>query len=148
MDLVLVLYHLKNPRNVSDIAALANSLGAEVILVRRPDAQQALSGVRQADSLSEAVTGYCSRGYRVLVLETYGEPVERVIKGLGAGGVVVLVGAEDYGIPREEIEALKAQGCSVSAARLPMAVPATSYNVASSVAMLLYVLKKSGILSR
>ncbi len=143
----IVFYHPKNPRNVSDMAAIAGELGTPFIVVARPGEEY--TGVRVVQSIEEAVEAITSKDDVVLVLETYGESVERVLTGClqGAGGIAIILGAEDYGVPIVEVEKLKLKR-RVCVAKLPVRALGHSYNVVSSLVMILYELKVSGILSR
>lgn len=135
MKLLLVFYHPKDPKNVEDIALVAERLGAELLVVPRPHGPS-LDGLRgrfetlSLEELVERVKG-C---YRVLV-ETYGfSYLDEAPIDCSAACIALFLGAEDYGIPRHVADLLEPH----VVARIPMAVEGMSYNVASSAVMALY----------
>jgi len=134
LRLVVVAYMLRDERNLGDIAAIASSLGAECLVVERPGGPGAPMGCR---SVSAGELRGLLGGCRVVVLETYGDRL--VTDGLPCGGcVAVVVGAEDYGVPRE-----LAAGLGADVYLIPVAVEGMSYNVVSSLVMALYELARS-----
>ncbi len=141
----ILLYHPKNPRNLRDAAALANTVNAELAVVHRPGVDlQYPRDVKVYSNLSEAIEGFTS----IVFFETYGKPFDQIIEVFDMGDSLALVfGAEDYGIPLAEIERVKSVVGNVAVARLTASTPMMSYNVVSSIAIALYVLKKKGILS-
>ena len=135
MRLLLVFYHPKDPKNVEDIAIVAERVGAELVVVPRPGGPS-LEGVHgrfRTASLGEVVEEL--RGcYRVLV-ETYGFTyLDEAPVDCSARCIALILGAEDYGVPRHVADALEPD----VVARIPMAVEGMSYNVASSAVMALY----------
>ncbi len=130
--LLLVFYHPKDPKNVEDIARVAASVGAELVVVPRPGSRLEASGYRVA-SLEEVV-GELRRCYRLL-LETYGfQYLHEARVDCSAECVALILGAEDYGVPRHVADVLEPH----AVARIPMAVEGMSYNVAASATMGLY----------
>ena len=108
------------------------------------------NALEPSSTLYEAVSSLGGSQAIVLVLETYGVDVDELrscVSGTTAA-VVVVVGAEDYGVPLEEVETLRARGVPVCVIRLPARAVGHSYNVVASLAMLLYELKRIGILKR
>ncbi len=133
MRLVVVAYMLRDERNLSDIASISSMLGAECVCVERPGGPPAPKGCRAVDGggLTAAL-----RGCRVVVLETYGERL--VVEGLPCGGcLAVVVGAEDFGVPRGLADELGAE-----VYQIPVAAEGMSYNVVSSLVMALYELAR------
>ncbi len=102
------------------------------------------TGVEAYGDLVEAVSSVAEGSALVLVLETYGVHVDELDVG-PVDSLVIVVGAEDYGVPQREVERLKAVGHEVKVVRLPMSVPGASYNVVASLVMLLYELKRKGL---
>ena len=135
MRVVILFYHPKDPKNVEDIARVASRLGVELLVVPRPGGPS-LGGVEPRPrivSLGEAAE--LLRGCFKVLLETYGfRYLDEVGLDCEAGCVALLLGAEDYGMPRHVAEALGVD----EVARIPMAVEGMSYNVASSAVMGLY----------
>ncbi len=73
-----------------------------------------------------------------IVLETYGTRYLNEIEAQPDRDVVLVVGAEDYGIPINEVAKLPHS----IVARLPTSVEGMSYNVVSSLVMAIYELKR------
>lgn len=73
-----------------------------------------------------------------IVLETYGTKYITEIEIHGLSSIVLIIGAEDYGIPISEASKLPRS----IIARLPVSVEGMSYNVVSSLVMALYELKR------
>lgn len=145
MGSAILFYHPKNPQNLADIAALARHVGAALLIIRRPGSE-AHKHVVYPNSLHvevyESIEAYAAavpqRQAVHIVLETYGSVrVDRLTGYCRHTGCVMVVGAEDYGIPLEEAEKLPGKRIY---ARLPAAVWGMSYNVASAVAMAVYEL--------
>ncbi|KSW11972.1 hypothetical protein CF15_04045 [Pyrodictium occultum] len=140
MNLSVIFYHPKNPQNLHDVAALAASLRARLYVVPRPGVDYKLemlqgrlrSRLVMVGSLAEAVDRIGDANY--IVLETYGNKYLHEVKMEG-DSIVLVIGAEDYGIPPSLLEALKRP---VTVAKIPTAVQGMSYNVAASLAMALY----------
>jgi tRNA (cytidine/uridine-2'-O-)-methyltransferase len=148
VEISVVFYHPKNPRNVSDLLTLIKHFEGKVVVVKREGAPMAIPGVEVREDLVDAVKRLAKTGRPfIVVLETYGVHIDD-ISIPRTDHLVVIVGAEDYGVPEHEVERLKSLGYEVAVARLPMAVPGTSYNVVASFAILLYELKRRGILGQ
>lgn len=145
MKLAIIFYHPKNPLNLADVASLAASQRAPLYVVKRPGLDPAgLLRERPPrlelhfhDTLEEVATALGS-GWGYIVLETYGDRLLHETP-LPAERVALVVGAEDYGIPREEAAKLPEPKVY---ARIPSAVYGMSYNVATTVAMALYEVKR------
>ena len=131
--LIILFYHPKDPKNLEDIAAMAERLGGETLAIPRPGGPRVEETRARIVSLEEArrlVEG-CHR----ILLETYGLTyLDEAEIDCGAQCITLILGAEDYGVPRHVAEALEPH----TIARIPMAVEGMSYNVASTAAMALY----------
>lgn len=119
-------------------------MGAALLIVQRPDSEAHKRAVYPNGlrvEVYESIEAYAAaRQHRVvyIVLETYGSVrVDRLAGHCQRTNCVLVVGAEDYGIPLEEAEKLPGERIY---ARLPTAVWGMSYNVASAVAMAVYEL--------
>ncbi len=140
MRIIVVFYHPKNPQNVRDLLNICRHVGAELIIIPRPSFSYN-ANVLAVRSLDEAISKAPLRS-PILVLETYAKKlISECVKELcNKDSIVVLLGAEDYGIPLEEIAKLPSD--RVVLCRIPMSVSGASYNVVSSFVMLLYELLK------
>ncbi len=140
MKLYVIFYHPKNPLNLGDVLQLCRATGAQLIVVRRPGAtyntEEVVRGQAEiVDKLEEAVARIPDDA-TIILLETYAlKPLSSCLEEVGETAAV-LVGAEDYGVPRYEVDKLPRDRLLLC--RIPMAVEGSSYNVASTVAMLLY----------
>ena len=130
--IVLLFYHPKDPKNVEDIAKIASSTGAELLVVPRPGGPRLEPQGYKLVSLEEAVKEL-SGCFKVL-LETYGFQYLDEAKVDCGDCVALILGAEDYGVPRHIADMLEPH----VVARIPMRVEGMSYNVASSATMGLY----------
>lgn len=140
MEINVVFYHPKNPQNLHDVAALAASLRANLYVILRPGVDyklemlqyRARTRLKIVQSMAEAVNSIGDAVY--IVLETYGDRYLHEIE-IDKDKVAVIIGAEDYGVPRHVLDSLEKP---IVVAKIPTAVQGMSYNVASSLAMALY----------
>jgi tRNA (cytidine/uridine-2'-O-)-methyltransferase len=139
MRLSIAFYHPKNPQNLWDVAAVAEALKANLYVVPRPTADYKLdqlprslrSRIKLIDSLGRL--SELERGSEFIVLETYGDKLITELRP-HCGDVVLIVGAEDYGVPMEALSGLE----SYSTYLIPVAVEGMSYNVVTSIVMAAY----------
>ena len=144
MRLSIAFYHPKNPQNLWDVAAVAEALNANLYVVPRPSADYKLdqlpramrSKVKLIGSLSELKA--LEKDAEFIVLETYGDRLITELS-LECRDVVVIVGAEDYGVPVEALSGLD----SYSTYLIPVAVEGMSYNVVTSIVMAVYEILRS-----
>ncbi len=130
---LLIFYHPKDPKNVEDIARVSRSVGAELLVIPRSNGPRIEEESARIVTLEEAVDE-TRRCYRVL-LETYGFTyLDEARIECGNECITLILGAEDYGVPRHVAEMLQPH----VVARIPMRVEGMSYNVASSAVMALY----------
>ncbi|BES82033.1 TrmH family RNA methyltransferase [Pyrodictium abyssi] len=140
MEINVVFYHPKNPQNLHDVAALAASLRANLYVIPRPGVDyklemlqyRARTRLKIVQSMAEAVNSIGDAVYTVL--ETYGDRYLHEIE-IDGDKVAVIIGAEDYGVPRHVLDSLEKP---IVVAKIPTAVQGMSYNVAASLAMALY----------
>ena len=135
--LSIIFYHPKNPSNIVDAALIAGSVAAPLFIVERPGTPiprdvGGREGVKVVKSLAEAVQATSSDYY--VVLETYGHTcVDELVFPQGVESVALVVGAEDYGLPLEELERLPRDRTVV--AKIPVGVEGSSYNAVFSMAV-------------
>ncbi len=139
----IVFYHPKNPQNLGDMAALASHKRVPLVVVQRPGEQvrPALPPRARVITVQDIrEVGNVFKEALYLVLETYGlrfiEEIE--LQEGNQGCLVLVVGAEDYGIPEEEAARLPGERI---VAKIPVAVQGMSYNVVVSAAIALYVIE-------
>jgi len=80
-----------------------------------------------------------------LVLETYGTVLLSEVDLSSMEKLALVLGAEDYGIPPEEVGKLPKERTVV--ARIPSTVQGMSYNVASTLAMAVYEVERQRALA-
>jgi len=126
-----VFYHPKERENVRELLSISQRLRAELVIVPRPTGRNLCSLARCVDL--EDVKALVS-GSTVVVLETTGIDILQVpLHDLCKGPLSIVVGAEDYGVPPQAILSLNPS----YVIRLPMSVAGASYNVVSSLVILL-----------
>jgi|GEM_PF-3286833 len=142
----ILFYHPKNPQNLADIATLAAHKRIPLVVVKRPGT--ALPGRQQLPPRAQVefveriqqVEDIISVNALYVVLETYGlSYVHELELGADVECVVLVVGAEDYGIPEEVVGELPGEKII---AKIPVSVQGMSYNVVVSTAIGLYELEK------
>ncbi len=120
------------------------SIGSLLYVVARPQTEYKLEILPEKvrnriiflSSLDEVIN-YEPKSF-FIVLETYGTKYLNEIEVQPDRDVVLVVGAEDYGIPVNEAAKLPHS----IVARLPTSVEGMSYNVVSSLVMAIYELKR------
>ncbi len=120
------------------------SIGSLLYVVARPRTEYKLemlpekvrNRIRFLSSL-EKITNYEPNSL-FIVLETYGTRYLNEIEVQPSQDVVLVIGAEDYGLPLNEAAKLPHS----VVARLPTNVEGMSYNVVSSLVMAIYELKR------
>ncbi len=146
MNIMVIFYHPKNPQNIHDLAFILSHLNIELLVVKRPDTEYNLSSLPQKylkkvhilESLEEAIKMTMPALY--LVLETYADKhldkvLEEALEKYLSNKLVILVGAEDYGIPFSEVKKIPEP---VYIAKIPVAVQGASYNVVVATIIALY----------
>ncbi len=130
----VLFYHPKNPSNIVDAYRVATSVGAGFCVVERPGAGlPRLSNIVVYKSFEEFLSTRSPWTYYV-VLETYGDKcIDEITIPSDYEEVVVIIGAEDYGLPLNELEKIPASRRAV--ARIPLAVEGASLNVVASLAI-------------
>ena len=137
----IVFYHPKNPQNVADLASLAAHKRSRLFIVPRPGQEPPVPSMVRGSVVvisDLAETGRYLDKAVFLVLETYGVRYLHEVE-LDSECIVIVVGAEDYGVPRDELG--KLPGPYVIA-RIPVAVQGMSYNVVMSAAIAIYELER------
>ena len=140
MKVNVIFYHPKNPQNLHDVATLAATIRADLYVIPRPGVDYKLETLQQkartrlhiVQSMEETVNAIGEAMY--VVLETYGTKYLHEVE-LSRERIVVVIGAEDYGIPHHVVEAIPEPK---AVAKIPTAVQGMSYNVAASLAIALY----------
>jgi len=120
------------------------SVGSLLYVVARPQTEYKLeilpekvrNRIRFLSSLDE-ITCY-ERDSLFIILETYGTKYLNEIELQPNHDIVLVVGAEDYGIPVNEVVRMPHS----IVARLPTSVEGMSYNVVSSLVMAIYELRR------
>jgi len=137
---LIVFYHPKDYENVRDIICVAKSLGiSKIAIVKRPGSKyphDIASGIQLFDSLDNIVRAY--KDLKYIILETYGSSDMSLLRGSCEKHLGIILGAEDYGIPRYVTEIIPDK----LIIRLPMKVASASYNVVTALVILLYELIK------
>ncbi|NPA23071.1 MAG: tRNA (cytidine(34)-2'-O)-methyltransferase [Crenarchaeota archaeon] len=128
----VILYKLKNRKNIEDIVNICRRLNIEVIYIPREDSEYVPENVQISRDIYEIVHGL-EDNVSFIVLETYGDKYLTEID-LGEN-ICVIVGAEDTGIPEIEINKLPRDRTHV--VKIPMGVYGASYNVVTSLIMML-----------
>ncbi len=129
----ILMYKLKNLKNILDIAEIAYNVGAVPVLVVRPDFQELeeLKGrVVYVENIETAIQEI-GADKKYIVLETYGTKYASELEV--EGDICIVVGSEDLGIPEDEVKKLP----NAEVVKIPMYIQGTSYNVVSSLVMLL-----------
>jgi len=126
---------------VRDMAIIASELGIDLYLVARRQGGVACKdaaiyeNVRCVESLSE-LAQFIPSNAKILVLETYASRLLNETRICSIQDVCfIVVGAEDYGVPREVLDRLPGDKFLV---KIPVAVEGSSYNVVASLVMALY----------
>ena len=137
----IAFYHPKNPQNVADLASLAAHKRSRLFIVPRPGQEPPVPSMVRGSivvisDLAE-IGRYLDRA-GFLVLETYGVRYLHEVE-LSGECIVIVVGAEDYGVPKDELGKLPG---SYVIARIPVAVQGMSYNVVMSAAIAIYELER------
>ncbi len=119
-----------------DITSICRDIGARLIVIPRPSSSFDLKylsslGIDIADSLS-FIKQYIDKGYQIVVLETYGSISIDLFKP-SSDRIVVVLGAEDYGLPKDEISKLG----PADIVRIDMAIDGFSLNVVSALVIFL-----------
>ncbi len=130
----IIMYKLKNVKNILDIAEISYNVGAVPVLVLREDFQeveQVKNRVVLYDNLEELLKEVGNR--KVIVLETYGDKYVHELELGPDEEVCIMVGSEDLGVPEDEVKKLP----NYEVVKIPMLIQGTSYNVVSSLVMLL-----------
>jgi tRNA (cytidine/uridine-2'-O-)-methyltransferase len=142
LELGVLFYHPKNPQNVTDIGTIAKYLNAQLYIIQRPSDSSVVKGLSMVHDLGVKVFSRFEDALRGLprdalyiVLETYGRRLLNELEVSKDKQVVVVLGAEDYGIPLDVAERLPGKKVYV---KIPVAVSGSSYNVVSSLVMALY----------
>ncbi|ABM80721.1 TrmH family RNA methyltransferase [Hyperthermus butylicus] len=143
MELSIIFYHPKNPQNLQDVAVIAYSANARLYVVRRPGTDYRLESLPDyvrsnmvfVDSVEEVVKLASADKY--IVLEVYGDKLLSEVEP--AEKTALIIGAEDYGIPRTVLEKIPEPRDLVV---IPVGVEGMSYNVVASLVMALYELKR------
>lgn len=137
---LIVLYHPKDYENVRDIICVAKSLGiSKIAIVKRSKSEypyDIASEIQLFNSLNDIVKAY--KDLKYIILETYGSSDISLLRGSCEKRLGIILGAEDYGIPRYIAELVPDK----LIIRLPMKVASTSYNVVTALVVLLYELRK------
>ncbi|MET1101477.1 MAG: TrmH family RNA methyltransferase [Pyrodictiaceae archaeon] len=139
MDLAIIFHHPKDLRNLADVARIAARLGARLLVVSRPGRPDIIdyavnSGAYVASSLEEAIR-LLGSDYELVVLESYGDTCIEEYEP-STERIALIIGAEDYGVPRQLIERLPVRPVI---AKIPMAVQGMSYNVVVALAIALMI---------
>lgn len=142
-----MFYHPKNHLNLHDAAYITYSIGSVLYVVPRSKVEYKLeilpekirNRIRIIGSIDE-VTRYEPDSFYI-VLETYGIRYLSEVRIPYDRNVVLIIGAEDYGVPRDELSTLPHH----VVAKLPVSVEGMSYNVVASLVMALYELKRKQI---
>ncbi|MET1128047.1 MAG: TrmH family RNA methyltransferase [Thermoproteota archaeon] len=152
MELFVVFFHPKDPRNVADVASLVKFLRGSLYVVRRPGSPSPIverlmmsggTSVKEYETIEEVLKEVSQATIHV-ILETYGEMdlrdlCKRLLDSGMHGGVAVYIGAEDYGIPPQTVSKVRERfGSRAYTVRIPVAVAGMSYNVVVSLSIALY----------
>ncbi len=128
-----MFYHPKERANVEDIVRICSALGCEVLVIPRTGSKGPVCSLAKCvDNIMEAMD-YVAK-CKVIALETCGSE-EALLKASNEPCLSVILGAEDYGLPKEVIELVKKMGGYI--ARIPMSGYGVSYNVVTSLILLL-----------
>ncbi len=143
MKIHIVFYHPKNPLNLQDTISVASEVSADIIVVKRPGHNYGnhYTALFYDDLVDAVLSTKCKQ---VLLLETYGSLLlwEAISTIKHSECVIVLIGAEDYGVPLWEVERLQANTFTVITAKIPVNAVGMSYNVVSALIMALYELMR------
>ncbi len=142
-----MFYHPKNHLNLHDAAYIAYSTGSILYVVPRPRVEYKLemlpgkirNRIRIINDINEVTRHEPDSFY--IVLETYGIKYLGEVEVPEDKRIVLVIGAEDYGVPRDALSALP----RYVVAKLPVSVEGMSYNVVASLVMALYELRRKGI---
>ncbi len=143
MFMLIVLYKLKDEENIKEILFLSQEFNFDIVIIHRENSNiryDELKKIRDFKiyySFDDFLKEY--KGIRIYFIETYGNKFLYEV-GLDKNGIYVF-GAEDYGIPYHEIEKVE----NKEIIKIPIKKPG-SYNVTSTVVMLLTELKCRGLL--
>jgi tRNA (cytidine/uridine-2'-O-)-methyltransferase len=140
MRISISFYHPKNPQNLWDVAAIAEYLNANLYVIPRPSIDYKLDRlpesmrkkIRFLSNLAELKSYEPKAEY--IVLETYGDKLITELSVSCGRDIVLIVGAEDYGIPPESLSVLD----NYTVYLIPVAVEGMSYNVVTSIIMAIY----------
>ncbi len=130
----IVMYKLKNVKNIIDIVEISYNIGAVPVLILREDFQeveQIKNKVVIYENIEELLREIGNR--KVIVLETYGDKYVHELDLRPGEDVCIMVGSEDLGVPEDEVKKLP----NYDIVKIPMLIQGTSYNVVSSLVMLL-----------
>ncbi|NPB00442.1 MAG: tRNA (cytidine(34)-2'-O)-methyltransferase [Crenarchaeota archaeon] len=128
----VILYKLKNRRNIEDIVEICRNLNIEVIYIARDYVEHVPENMKVFRSIEECLREI-ENVDQYIILETYGNKYLPEIDF--KNNICIVVGAEDLGIPEKEIEKFpRERTCIV---KIPMGRYGSSYNVVTSLIMML-----------
>ncbi len=128
----VVLYKLKNRKNIEDIVNICKNLNVDVIYIAREDVEYVPENIKIFRNIEECLREI-ENVDQYIILETYGNKYLPEVEINGR--VCIVVGAEDLGIPEKEVEKFpKDRTCIV---KIPMGRYGASYNVVTSLIMML-----------
>ncbi len=128
----VILYKLKNKKNIEDICEICRRLKIDVIYISREDTTYIPENVKIYRDINEIVEKL-DQDIEYIVLETYGN---KYISELEVEkDTCIIVGAEDTGIPEKEVEKLPKDRTHI--VKIPMGIYGTSYNVVTSLVMMI-----------
>ncbi len=141
--MLIVLYKLKDEENIKEILFLSQEFNFDVVIIHRENANIRYEELKKIKdfkiyyTFDDFLKEYSNKKF--YFIETYGNKFLYEAE-LDKNGIYVF-GAEDYGIPYHEIEKVKDK----EVIKIPVKKPG-SYNVTSTVVMLLTELKCRGLL--
>ncbi len=142
----VIMYKLKNKKNIEDIVNICLKNSIEPILILREDVEnieiESLKTFRNIEEAINYISSEC-RNITYIVLETYGN--EYTFDVEYRGNLCIIVGAEDIGVPEDEVTKIVGNKHIV---KIPMKIQGTSYNVVSSFVMLLTEILRQNIMMR
>ena len=131
----VIMYKLKNLKNIEDIVQICKANNIKPIYIQREDIEiPNIEDILYYRDIEEAYKSIDDGNIKYVVLETYGDKYVNEID-LSSSDIAIIVGAEDIGIPKDEL--VKIDSSRVQVVRIPMNIQGTSYNVVTSLVMLI-----------
>ncbi|NPA69311.1 MAG: TrmH family RNA methyltransferase [Crenarchaeota archaeon] len=127
----VILYKLKNRKNIEDIINICRNINIDVIYIAREDVEYVPENIKVFRSIEECLREI-ENVDQYIILETYGDKYLSEIEFKDK--ICIIVGAEDLGIPEREVEKFPRERTYV--VKIPMGRYGSSYNVVTSLIMM------------